>query len=337
MEQNKNKTLRLRLKLKTGEEFEAEGDFDFIMLQKQEFLKITNSSRIKTNPEHQHIRQNQSNLQNTEDYPNNSKYSADIKVAPILKAGQTDTGNEDNKEQKFLSSQFLPSYLKQSQKQAQTGYAPVGNDGNYHDSNSSQPVGNEDNYSVNSASHQPLNNEANYFVGNEGINPAKYGSDTGYINASDHASSTNKYPTQSAPKMPHIRPAIPSDALTPKGPQNPVLLPNQEVWDKIALYNGSDIILREKNKNINTAAAALIILGAAKVLRDISSMTALDLSKCLKLSGYLKDGERLDRAISAEVKESSLLFEGSKRNRSYIITQKGLAKAFTTAERAVAQ
>ncbi len=143
------------------------------------------------------------------------------------------------------------------------------------------------------------------------------------------------YNEQLGPKTLHNKPIAQSGGLIPKGLQKAVLLPNQEVWDKIALYNGSDIILREKNKNINTAAAALIILGAAKVLRDIPSMTALELAKCLKLSGYLKGGERLDRAIAAEVKEASLLFEGAKRNRSYIITQKGLAKAFTTAERAL--
>jgi hypothetical protein len=114
-----------------------------------------------------------------------------------------------------------------------------------------------------------------------------------------------------------------------------VLLPNQEIWNAIAVFNGNTVALRRKPKDIDTGQAALILLGAAKVLRDIPDMTALELSKSLKLSGYLKDGKRLDRALINEIESANLLFQGNKRNRSYIITQKGIAKAFTSIERII--
>lgn len=115
-------------------------------------------------------------------------------------------------------------------------------------------------------------------------------------------------------------------------PQGSIQMPAQDVWDKIAYSDGEDIIIRRKDKNLKPSAAALIILGAAKVLKNNPSLSALELSKSLKLSGYLKDS-RLDRAIATEVKDSAIVFEGSKRNRFYSLTQKGLAKAFTTAEK----
>lgn len=117
--------------------------------------------------------------------------------------------------------------------------------------------------------------------------------------------------------------------------QHAIPLPAQDVWDKIAYCDGEDIIIRRKDKNLKPSSAALIILGAAKVLKNRPSLSALELSKSLKLSGYLKGDLRLDRAVAAEIKDSSIVFEGSKRNRFYSLTQKGLAKAFTTAEKII--
>lgn len=114
-----------------------------------------------------------------------------------------------------------------------------------------------------------------------------------------------------------------------------VPMPVRDVWDKTAYTDGEDIVMRRKDKNIKSSSAALIILGAAKVLKNQDGLSALELSKSLKLSGYLKGDTRLDRAISAEIKEAYIIFEGSKRNRLYRLTQKGLAKAFTTAEKAI--
>lgn len=118
-----------------------------------------------------------------------------------------------------------------------------------------------------------------------------------------------------------------------KKADRPIPRPESSVWDRIAYCEGEYIIIRRKDKNLNSASAALIILGGAKMLRNASKMSALELSKSLKLSGYLKQNERLDRVLAAEIKEGTIVYEGSKRNRGYIITQSGTAKAYTSAER----
>lgn len=129
------------------------------------------------------------------------------------------------------------------------------------------------------------------------------------------------------PIKPHERkkPAKPTEAPIPK--------PEGSVWERIAYPEGEYIIIRRKDKNLTAADAALIILGAAKIFRNASKMSALELSKSLKLSGYLKGNERLDRILAPEIKDSRLVYEGSKRNRDYMITQSGTAKAYTAAER----
>jgi len=106
-----------------------------------------------------------------------------------------------------------------------------------------------------------------------------------------------------------------------------------KIWSKIAYLDGTDIILRRKVKDLKPNLAALITLAAAKMLAGITKMSALELSKSLKMSGYLKPTERLDRIIAPEIKAGTLFFEGSKRNREYMISQTGTAKAYTAAER----
>lgn len=107
---------------------------------------------------------------------------------------------------------------------------------------------------------------------------------------------------------------------------------DEKIWLKVAYLDGTDIVLRRKIKDLKPGIAALITLAAAKMLAGITKMTALELSKSLRMSGYLKGGERLDRILTAEIKAGTLFFEGSKRNREYIISQTGTAKAYTSAE-----
>ena len=107
---------------------------------------------------------------------------------------------------------------------------------------------------------------------------------------------------------------------------------DEKIWSKIAYLDGTDIVLRRKIKDLKPNLAALIILAAAKMLAGITKMSALELSKSLRLSGYMKGGERLDRIIAPEIKAGTLFFEGSKRNRWYIISHTGTAKAYTAAE-----
>ncbi len=114
--------------------------------------------------------------------------------------------------------------------------------------------------------------------------------------------------------------------------QNSTWQIDEKIWLKVAYLDGTDIVLRRKVKDLKPGIAALITLAAAKMLAGITKMTALELSKSLRMSGYLKGGERLDRILTAEIKAGTLFFEGSKRNREYIISQTGTAKAYTSAE-----
>lgn len=107
---------------------------------------------------------------------------------------------------------------------------------------------------------------------------------------------------------------------------------DEKIWSKIAYLDGMDLVLRRKVKDLKPNLAALITLAAAKMLGGITKMSALELSKSLRMSGYIKGGERLDRVLAAEIKAGTVFFEGSKRKREYIISQTGTAKAYTAAE-----
>lgn len=115
--------------------------------------------------------------------------------------------------------------------------------------------------------------------------------------------------------------------------RTPIPTPSGEVWDKVAYSDGESIIIRRKSKLIKPQIAALIILGANKALNSQDTLTALELAKSLKLSGYLKTGQRLDRLLEGEIREGHLSYEGSKRNRLYRISATGQAKAYTWAEK----
>lgn len=143
---------------------------------------------------------------------------------------------------------------------------------------------------------------------------------------------TGKYSPAYFGKTPVIKNAA-ERRKSAKPAEPPIPRPEGSVWERIAYPEGEYIIIRRKDKSLTTAAAALIILGAAKIFRNASKMSALELSKSLKLSGYLKENERLDRILAPEIRDSRLVYEGSKRNRDYIITQSGTAKAYTAAER----
>ena len=153
-------------------------------------------------------------------------------------------------------------------------------------------------------------------------------------NQQPRADADNTYPGAPSPEPYSIPPSL-SERIKKRQKNNAgaIIRPESSVWDRIAYCEDEYIILRRKDRSLNAALAALIILGCAKMLRNKTKMSALELSKSLKLSGYLKENERLDRVLSPEIKASSIVYEGSKRNRDYIITQSGTAKAYTSAER----
>lgn len=130
------------------------------------------------------------------------------------------------------------------------------------------------------------------------------------------------------------RPYLRKNDIWPDKQENTIIkTPSDEVWNKIAYSDGQSLIIRRKSKLIKPQIAALIILSANKILNSKDTLAALELSKSLKLSGYLKEGQRLDRLLESEIREGFLSYEGSKRNRLYRVSASGQAKAYTWAEK----
>lgn len=121
----------------------------------------------------------------------------------------------------------------------------------------------------------------------------------------------------------------------------PATAPNTErgaaassIWAKLAEEKNGVICLRSKPPDATAADAALLITAAAKMVSQLQTYSALQLSKSLKKSGYFQG--RLDRITANEVKNGFLSALGTKRNRAYSLTPKGLARAFALAERLLA-
>ena len=99
-----------------------------------------------------------------------------------------------------------------------------------------------------------------------------------------------------------------------------------EFWGKVVELKGDFLKLKIKSPAINAAEAALILMSANRSMDQEDDMGAMALSKALKTSGYEPD--RLDRLLAKEIREGRATASGTKRNRTYHITQKGLEKAF---------
>jgi uncharacterized protein (DUF849 family) len=98
-----------------------------------------------------------------------------------------------------------------------------------------------------------------------------------------------------------------------------------QAWQKILETKGDLLIIKVKNPDISVSQSALMIVAGSRFFLDSDRVSALTLSKSLKRSGYLKG--RLDRIIAPEIKNGHIIASGTKRNRGYQSTQKGLFKA----------
>ena len=97
-------------------------------------------------------------------------------------------------------------------------------------------------------------------------------------------------------------------------------------WKAITQITQDDILfLKIKPFNLKADEAALIILASEKQLRNNTEISAINLSKSIKLSGF--NPNRIDRLLLKYIKSELITAAGTKRNRSYIITKKGLEKA----------
>ena len=101
-----------------------------------------------------------------------------------------------------------------------------------------------------------------------------------------------------------------------------------DFWDKFVEARGEQLRLRTKSPDISAAEAALILIAANEALNQKESISALILSKALKTSGYVPD--RLDRLLASEIREGRATASGTKRNRTYQATRKGLERAHKT-------
>ena len=108
---------------------------------------------------------------------------------------------------------------------------------------------------------------------------------------------------------------------------------SQEKPDWAALTESKNglTILKNKHLGLKAGQAALLILAAESQLRGSRELGAITLSKAVKTSGYAP--ERLDRLLVKAIKEGLVKASGTKRNRAYEITDRGLEIAWLEARK----
>jgi len=100
------------------------------------------------------------------------------------------------------------------------------------------------------------------------------------------------------------------------------------IWERLGEIKNGYPVLYQKTKSAQESAA--LILAMHKILLNKEETPALRLSKSLKKSGHII--ERLDRTLSRFIEDKFIISKGTKRNRRYYLSDKGLAKAFVIAE-----
>lgn len=115
-----------------------------------------------------------------------------------------------------------------------------------------------------------------------------------------------------------------------------VIQPDQEKgqqpdWDTIAESRNGLTILRNKHPQLKAGEAVLLLLASERQLNGAQEVGALALSKAIKASGYVPG--RIDRLLAKAIKEDLVKASGTKRNRTYNITGKGLERAWLEARK----
>lgn len=103
----------------------------------------------------------------------------------------------------------------------------------------------------------------------------------------------------------------------------------ENLWQKLISFKNGIPYLLYKTPEIKASDSLLIIMAAIKVLKKIEEISAIKLSKAIKLSGY--SPKRLDRELSEEIKSGMISALGTKRNRIYRINPKGMEEAYLKA------
>lgn len=102
------------------------------------------------------------------------------------------------------------------------------------------------------------------------------------------------------------------------------------LWEQLLKEDGEIVVLRRKMR-LSAAEAASLLVAGARVLLKKPNYPALHLSQSMRKSGF--DEGRLDRILAPEIRNGHLASDGSKRSRTYRLTNEGFAKAFVLAEK----
>ena len=102
------------------------------------------------------------------------------------------------------------------------------------------------------------------------------------------------------------------------------------LWERLLREDGEILILRRKTK-LSTPEIASLLVAGARILLERKEYSALELAKSLKASGI--EGGRLDRALTLEIQSGRLIAQGSKRGRTYRLSEEGFTRAFVLAEK----
>lgn len=142
-------------------------------------------------------------------------------------------------------------------------------------------------------------------------------------------------PAYKAPAVPTITQsgfaAAEHATLHPK-PTLPAENPHTALWEQIIKVNDGLVFLRRKSRLLTPETAAIVLIAAAKeLLNEQNGYSALSLSKSLTKSGY--GGGRLDRVLTAEMRQGTVKAIGSKRSRAYVLSNEGFARGFVLAEK----
>jgi len=103
------------------------------------------------------------------------------------------------------------------------------------------------------------------------------------------------------------------------------------IWGRITASKHGLVTLKNKHQGLKAGEAALLLLAAERQLSKAAEVAAIALSKAVKASGYAP--ERLDRVLAKAMKEGLVRASGTKRNRSYNITDRGLERAWMEARK----
>ena len=137
-------------------------------------------------------------------------------------------------------------------------------------------------------------------------------------------------PTPPLPRKDFTLSPIERPRETPAAPQENTPFPALRLWERLLKEDGDIVVLRKKMR-LNAQEGALLLLAGARVLLKQPACKALNLSRALKKSGF--DEGRLDRLLAADIKNGHITSEGSKRSRTYRLTNEGFARSFVLAEK----